>query len=69
MSYEKSLLQPIKIGNIVIETPVILAPMAGITDLPFRRLVRKFGGVGLTVSEMIASRAINQKINQENPKG
>ena len=34
--------------------PVILAPMAGITDLPFRRIVARFGA-GMVVSEMVAS--------------
>ena len=43
------------VGNVTIETPVLLAPMAGITDLPFRRLAARFG-VGLVVSEMVASR-------------
>jgi tRNA-dihydrouridine synthase B len=43
------------VGNILINPPVLLAPMAGITDLPFRRLVARFG-VGLVVSEMVASR-------------
>lgn len=47
----------IKIGNINIDSPVILAPMSGVTDMPFRRLVKKFGA-GLVVSEMIASRAM-----------
>ncbi|MGB4191567.1 MAG: tRNA dihydrouridine synthase DusB [Rickettsiales bacterium] len=47
----------IQIGNITIHSPVILAPMSGVTDMPFRRLVKKFGA-GLVVSEMIASRAM-----------
>lgn len=42
------------IGNIVIDTPVLLAPMSGVSDQPFRRLVRGFGA-GLVFSEMIAS--------------
>ncbi len=46
-----------KIGNISIDSPVILAPMSGVTDMPFRQLVKKFGA-GLVVSEMIASRAM-----------
>jgi tRNA-dihydrouridine synthase B len=50
-------LKPIQIGAVLIETPVILAPMAGVTDLPFRRLVKKFGA-GMVVSEMIASQAM-----------
>ena len=46
----------IKIGNNIV-TPVILAPMSGVTDLPFRKMVRKLGA-GLVVSEMVASRAM-----------
>ncbi len=44
----------IKLGSIRLDQPVILAPMSGITDLPFRRLVAGFG-VDMAVSEMIAS--------------
>lgn len=44
----------ISIGAIDLPTPVILAPMSGITDRPFRSLVKRFGA-GLVVSEMIAS--------------
>ena len=47
----------ISIGNVVIDGPAILAPMSGVSDLPFRRLVKRFG-VGLVVSEMIASKAM-----------
>lgn len=47
----------IQIGAIRIEDPVILAPMSGVSDLPFRRLVKRFGA-GLVVSEMIASEAM-----------
>ena len=54
------MLSPIKIGNIEIKIPVMLAPMAGVTDYPFRKLVNSFGGVGLMFSEMVASRAILQ---------
>lgn len=43
------------IGSIKIDDPVCLAPMTGITDLPFRRLVKRYGA-GLVFSEMIASR-------------
>ena len=51
-------LRPIDLGGGVrIETPVILAPMSGVTDLPFRRLARKLGA-GMVVSEMIASWAM-----------
>lgn len=47
----------INIGDIALSLPVILAPMSGITDLPFRKLVKRFGA-GLVVSEMVASRAM-----------
>lgn len=49
-------LKPIEIGSIKIDTPVVLAPMTGVTDLPFRKLVRRYGS-GLNVTEMIASQA------------
>ena len=45
---------PIELADLHLEPPVILAPMAGITDLPFRRMVARFGA-GLLVSEMVAS--------------
>lgn len=48
---------PVKIDNIELSSPVILAPMSGVTDLPYRKLVKKFGA-GLVVSEMVASRAM-----------
>ncbi len=46
-----------KIGNIKIDGNVLLAPMSGVTDLPFRKLVKSFGAP-LLISEMIASRAM-----------
>lgn len=50
-------IKPIHLGAVSLETPVLLAPMAGVTDLPFRRLVKKFGA-GMVTSEMIASQAM-----------
>ncbi len=51
-------LRPIDLGGgVVIDRPVVLAPMSGVTDLPFRRLARRLGA-GLVVSEMIASWAM-----------
>ena len=47
----------ILVGSIEIAHPVILAPMSGVTDMPFRRLVKRYGA-GLVVSEMIASQAM-----------
>ncbi len=51
----------ITLGHIEITDPVFLAPMSGVTDLPFRRLVRRFGA-GLVFSEMIASRAMVEHV-------
>jgi len=48
------MLKPIHIGPLTIDQPVLLAPMSGVTDLPFRAQVRRFGA-GLVYSEMIAS--------------
>ena len=50
-------IHPIQIGPVRIATPVILAPMTGVTDMPFRTIVRRFGS-GLNVTEMIASPAM-----------
>ena len=50
-------LPPIDLGSVRLEVPVIMAPMSGVTDLPFRRLARRLGA-GLVVSEMIASWAM-----------
>ena len=58
-----SRLAPIRIGPVRIETPVILAPMTGVTDMPFRRIVKRFGA-GLTVTEMIASQAAIRETRQ-----
>jgi tRNA-dihydrouridine synthase B len=49
-------LDPIMVGPVGIDCPVILAPMTGVSDLPFRKMVRRFGS-GLNVTEMIASPA------------
>ncbi|KZD09803.1 tRNA dihydrouridine synthase DusB [Oceanibaculum pacificum] len=54
----------ISIGSHILPCPVILAPMSGVTDRPFRRIVRRFG-VGLVVSEMIASAAMVQQARKE----
>ena len=54
---------PIDIGNVRIDTPVVLAPMTGVTDLPFRKMVRRYGS-GLNVTEMIASEAAIRETRQ-----
>src|SRR2546430_5086851 len=53
----------ILVGPITLEGPVILAPMSGVSDLPFRRLVKRLGA-GLVVSEMIASEAMIRETRQ-----
>jgi tRNA-dihydrouridine synthase B len=58
-----SMLKPIKIGPVEVASPVILAPMTAVTDLPFRRAVKRYGA-GLTVSEMIASQAMIRETRQ-----
>lgn len=57
----------IPIGPLVLETPVILAPMTGVTDRPFRTLVKRFGA-GLTVTEMMASEAVIRDTRQSQQK-
>ncbi|PRY70245.1 nifR3 family TIM-barrel protein [Glaciihabitans tibetensis] len=52
--------EPLRIGNIELDVPVVLAPMAGITNTAFRRLCREYGA-GLYVSEMITSRALVER--------
>ena len=50
-------LQPVQIGPVRIDDPVILAPLSGVSDMPFRQMVKR-SGAGLVVSEMIASAAM-----------
>ncbi|WP_406860803.1 tRNA dihydrouridine synthase DusB [Streptomyces sp. HUAS MG47] len=53
---------PLAIGPHIVQPPVVLAPMAGITNAPFRTLCREFsGGKGLFVSEMITTRALVER--------
>ena len=47
----------LKIGNVSLENPVVLAPMAGVTDLPFRLLCKEYGA-GLLCMEMVSAKAI-----------
>ncbi|MDQ3106443.1 MAG: tRNA-dihydrouridine synthase, partial [Actinomycetota bacterium] len=53
--------KPLAIGPLVVDPPVVLAPMAGVTNIAFRRLCRTYGrgaGAGLYVSEMVTARAL-----------
>src|SRR3546814_8304334 len=56
-------LSPISIGPVTIDMPVVLAPMTGVTDMPFRTLVRRYGS-GLNVTEMIATAAMIRETRQ-----
>ena len=56
-------LAPLQIGPVTIASPVILAPMTGVTDMPFRTLVRRYGS-GLNVTEMVASQAAIRETRQ-----
>ena len=60
MSTVTTLTPTLSIGSIELDVPVVLAPMAGITNTAFRRLCREFGA-GLYVSEMITSRALVER--------
>ncbi len=53
-----------KIGSITLEHPVALAPMAGMTDTAFRRLVKRRGGCGLVVTEMVSSEGLVRGIDR-----
>lgn len=51
-------LKKLKIGDLRLENNIILAPMAGVTDLPFRIICKKYGNPGLICNEMVSSKAI-----------
>lgn len=53
----KNYIKPMKIGNIEVANNIFLAPMAGVTDIPFRKICRKFNP-GLTFTEMASTKAM-----------
>jgi tRNA-dihydrouridine synthase B len=55
--------QPLHIGSVTVPNRVVLAPMSGVSDLPFRKLATRYG-VGLVVSEMVASREMLRESRQ-----
>jgi tRNA-dihydrouridine synthase B len=57
-------IKPFKIRDIEISPPLVLSPMAGVTDISFRRLLKQRGGIGLTVSEFISV----EGLTRNNPK-
>jgi len=54
----------LKIGNVALESPFVVAPMAGMTDSAFRRLVKRQGGCGLVVTEMVSSEGLVRGIDR-----
>ena len=57
----KKYIKEIKIGDIVVKNNVFLAPMAGVTDLPFRYICNKYGGVLYTPTEMVSTKGLVYK--------
>src|SRR6186713_352223 len=57
-------IKPFRIRDIEINPPLVLSPMAGVTDISFRRLLKARGGIGLTVSEFISV----EGLTRNNPK-
>src|SRR5580693_2650499 len=53
-----------KIGNVQLMSPFVIAPMAGMTDSAFRRLVKRQGGCGLVVTEMVSSEGLVRGIDR-----
>jgi len=53
-----------KIGSVNLESPYVIAPMAGMTDTAFRRLVKRQGGCGLVVTEMVSSEGLVRGIDR-----
>ncbi|MBN1911837.1 MAG: tRNA-dihydrouridine synthase [Pirellulales bacterium] len=50
--------KPLPIGPVLVDPPILQAPMAGFTNFAFRQLVRRFGGVGLPATEMVSARGL-----------
>jgi len=53
-----------KIGSVALDSPFVVAPMAGMTDSAFRRLVKRHGGCGLVVTEMVSSEGLVRGIDR-----
>ena len=56
--------EPVRIGSVTLDSPFALAPMAGMTDTAFRRLVKRRGGCGLVVTEMVSSEGLVRGIDR-----
>src|SRR6516165_7352731 len=60
---------PLRIGPLVVDPPVLQAPMAGFTNYAYRQVVREFGGAGLQATEMICAKGFlwRDRVDQELP--
>jgi len=57
--------RPLRIGTVVVDPPVLQAPMAGFTNWAYRELVRRLGGVGLAATEMVSARGLLEMDRRE----
>jgi tRNA-dihydrouridine synthase B len=64
MILDSELLRSMKIGSVELASPFVVAPMAGMTDTAFRRLVKRHGGCGLVVTEMVSSEGLVRGIDR-----
>ncbi|MCA9171608.1 MAG: tRNA-dihydrouridine synthase, partial [Planctomycetales bacterium] len=63
-------IHPLHIGPLVIDPPVLQAPMAGYTNFAFRQMVREYGGAGLLATEMVSARSFEwlDQVRAEHPE-
>src|SRR5262245_41506078 len=57
--------KPLRIGPVIVDPPILQAPMAGFTNFAFRQIVREFGGAGLQATEMVSARGFVWLTEQE----
>jgi len=62
------MIRPLYIGNLLVDPPLLQAPMAGFTNYAFRQIVREFGGAGLQATEMVSARAFVWMDKKEEPE-
>ena len=54
-------MQAVSLGKLPLATPLLLSPLAGYTNLPFRRVIREIGGVGLCATDLVNARSLLEK--------
>jgi tRNA-dihydrouridine synthase B len=54
-------MEPVAFGELRLATPLLLSPLAGYTNLPFRRVIREIGGVGLCTTDLVNARSLLEK--------